>query len=1030
MIAFPLLILHVFVAVTGKGTMLGRHLIWLCLGWLLTGAPAMAQNADAIAAADAAIAAGDLAGAQQQLLSALTATVAPDVIGAASIRLSHIAQLRGNLAVAEVPLRDALKRLAGDNPAARPASAAIYLQLGAIALARGDTSRAQLALMKGIAIGKGVAPNDPMLLEAELTLATAEIRAFRLSEATARLADIEPRLTSMSPRMKALYQSTTGELAFRQYDYAHALTAQQRARELLLALNGANHAETARVETALGSSLFSAGRYAEATAMLQHAVAVYDRDTRFYAPALAVALVNLGQVYYATGRTSLAIATLDRAVALAQQSAGQGGQTEATALLHRGYAKLRQNDFGAAAADLQAATDIWAKPGTANRRAAAGAGVWLAEAERRAGRFEDASAVLDHSAAVLADIFGAESYAVSDVLLGRGELAMAREQPDQAITFLNHALTIRTAAVGPNHIASLEVRSVLAVALALNGDIRAARQTIAAVTMVVRQRMALQSLSGSGMPLDEVEAARRLLGRHVMILAIAQKTVPDDQAEIVSEAFDIGQLARASAAGRAIADLGVRQSLGNVQAAAALREAQERVLRWQMAERALSAQVAAAESQSDLLSARQGVETLRVAAAEANAAFAKAYPAQTKVATAASASVGDIRQSLRTGEALLSYLTPENQSFLWLVTKQRAALIPIDHDSAWFGERIRTLRATVNPKEVSDLSDILPFATDAAADLYANLIQPAGLSAEDVHLIIVPDGTLQSLPFAALLSGRVAAPEDFAGYRQLPWLIRERDITILPEIGALVAFRTTIRPSAAEEPFFGVGDPLLAGTGTPDSASATTADLLRSLPPLPEAADELDALAAALEAPPTAVVTSTAATEAMIKSATLKNYRVIAFATHGLVAGDFGRLREPGLVLTPPATAQGDDDGLLTAGEIADLKLDADWVILSACNTAAADGTPGAEGLSGLARGFFFAGSRALLVSQWEVLSVAAVQLTTSALQHLANEPQIGKAAALRLSMLGLMAPEQEDYLSHPIFWAPFELVGEGGAIP
>jgi CHAT domain-containing protein len=1010
--------------------MLRRCLTWLCLGWLLVGAPALAQNADTITAADTAIATGDLAGAQQQLISILAATVTPDVIGAASIRLSHIAQLRGDLAMAEVPLREALKRLPASDASARSASAALYLQLGAIALARGDMSRAQLALMKGIAIGKEVAPNDPVLLEAELTLVTAEIRAFRLSEAAARLVDIEPRLASAPPRLNALYQSTTGELFFRQYDYARALAAQRKAHDLLLALYGADHVETARAETALGSSLFSAGRYADATTMLQHAVAVYDRDTRFYAPALAVALVNLGQVYYTTGRTSVAVAALDRAIVLAHDGAGLGGQIEATARLHRGYAKLRQNDFDAAAADLQAAVDIWTRPETANRRAAAGAGVWLAEAERRASRFTDASATLDRSAAVLTDIFGAESYAVSDVLLGQGELAMARGQPEQAITLLKHALAIRSATVGPDHIASLDVGSVLAVALARRGDIEVARQNIAAVTTVVRQRMALQSLSGSGMPLDEVEAARRLLGRHVAILAMAQKAMSGDEAEIVNEAFDIGQLARVSAAGGAIADLGKRQSLENTQAATALRGVQEHVLRWQMAERALSAQVAAAQSQSDLLGAQQNVERLRVAATEANSAFAEAYPAQAKAVTGASASVGDIRQVLRTGEALLSYLTLEDQSFLWLVTNQRAALIPIDHDSAWFGDRIRALRATVNPREVSDLSDILPFATDDAADLYASLIQPADLSAEDLHLIIVPDGTLQSLPFATLLSNRVVAPEDFSGYRQLPWLIRDRDITILPEVGALVAFRGAVKPSAAKEPFLGIGDPLLAGTGTPEPTSATTAELLRSLPPLPEAADELNALATALKAPPAAVVTSTAATEAMVKSAALENYRVIAFATHGLVAGDFGRLREPGLVLTPPATAQGEDDGLLTVGEIADLKLDADWVILSACNTAAADGTPGAEGLSGLARGFFFAGSRALLVSQWEVLSVAAVQLTTGTLQHLANEPRIGKAAALRLSILGLMTPEQDDYLAHPIFWAPFELVGEGGAVP
>ena len=100
-----------------------------------------------------------------------------------------------------------------------------------------------------------------------------------------------------------------------------------------------------------------------------------------------------------------------------------------------------------------------------------------------------------------------------------------------------------------------------------------------------------------------------------------------------------------------------------------------------------------------------------------------------------------------------------------------------------------------------------------------------------------------------------------------------------------------------------------------------------------------------------------------------------AGATHGLVAGDVKGIGEPALVLTIPATPTADDDGLLTASEVAQLKLNADWVVLSACNTMAGD-RPGAEALSGLARAFFYAGSRALLVSHWTVESNAAARLS------------------------------------------------------
>jgi CHAT domain-containing protein len=118
---------------------------------------------------------------------------------------------------------------------------------------------------------------------------------------------------------------------------------------------------------------------------------------------------------------------------------------------------------------------------------------------------------------------------------------------------------------------------------------------------------------------------------------------------------------------------------------------------------------------------------------------------------------------------------------------------------------------------------------------------------------------------------------------------------------------------------------------------------------------------------------------------TLDRYRVIDFATHGLLFG----LTEPALVLTPPAEVTQDNDGLLTASKIATLKLNADWVVLSACNTAAGDGTPDGGGLSGLAKAFFYAGARSLLVSHWPVSSTATVKLTIGAFVELAKDPTI-----------------------------------------
>ena len=136
--------------------------------------------------------------------------------------------------------------------------------------------------------------------------------------------------------------------------------------------------------------------------------------------------------------------------------------------------------------------------------------------------------------------------------------------------------------------------------------------------------------------------------------------------------------------------------------------------------------------------------------------------------------------------------------------------------------------------------------------------------------------------------------------------------------------------------------------------------------------------------------------------------------------------------MTPPAKGTSDakmlerDDGFLTASEIAALKLDADWVMLSACNTAGADGQT-AEALSGMARAFFYAGARALLVSHWEVGSDAAVKLTTRAFAEMNANPQIGRAEAFRVAMRALIE-KGSAFDAHPSQWAPFVVVGEGAA--
>ena len=149
-----------------------------------------------------------------------------------------------------------------------------------------------------------------------------------------------------------------------------------------------------------------------------------------------------------------------------------------------------------------------------------------------------------------------------------------------------------------------------------------------------------------------------------------------------------------------------------------------------------------------------------------------------------------------------------------------------------------------------------------------------------------------------------------------------------------------------------------------EDGSANRTMLSRGLQRQPETATELRAVAQNVGAPASSIYLRQAASETTVKRAALADYRVVYCATHGLVAGEIKGLAEPSLALTLPKNPNDIDDGLLTASEVAQLKLNADWVVLSACN---AGDKPGAEALSGLARAFFYAGARALLVSHWAV---------------------------------------------------------------
>lgn len=450
--------------------------------------------------------------------------------------------------------------------------------------------------------------------------------------------------------------------------------------------------------------------------------------------------------------------------------------------------------------------------------------------------------------------------------------------------------------------------------------------------------------------------------------------------------------------------------------------------------------------------------------------------------------VGEMQALLRDDEVLIQYYVPPLPYYgwakgtVWAISRRAVRLVALPvtakeiddqvaalrcglDEAAWLTDAGRTRCANLLGLQPEDIAEAakppLRFSAERAHALYAALFSGIEDMTRGQQLLVVPSGPLSALPLQVLLTSQ---PSPGAALRDMPWLGTRQPITILPSAGSLGALRTREpRLMRADKPYIGFGNPLLRG-GEGDEAQAelarerstcqrpgevriaqatvahaparpvnrnglaSLADLDR-LGPLPETADELCDVAAGLGAEDGSVLLGKAASERALKKlnadGVLARYRILHFATHGALSGEIEGSAEPGLVLTPPQAASRDDDGYLTASEITELDIAADWVILSACNTAGG-ANQDLTSLSGLARAFFYAGARALLVSHWAVNSQASVLLATRAFGALARDPSIGRAEAMRAAMASLATSDQP-YQNHPSYWAPFVLVGEGG---
>jgi CHAT domain-containing protein len=415
----------------------------------------------------------------------------------------------------------------------------------------------------------------------------------------------------------------------------------------------------------------------------------------------------------------------------------------------------------------------------------------------------------------------------------------------------------------------------------------------------------------------------------------------------------------------------------------------------------------------------------------------------------------EIQALLSHDEAVVLFAVTDKESYVVAITRQSADWKPIPRGAETLSQQVAAFRRGLDVGKANDASGKSGlFDLALANELYGTLLgQVEPLVKDKRSLLVVPSGALTALPFHLLVTERPAAviPDTFDGYREAAWLLKRQAVSVLPSVASLKTLRVSARKEQSPKPMTGFGDPLFnpsqqgsgdklgaiksAARGVTNAAytdfwkgaGVDRARLAQALPQLPDTADELNAVAKDLGVSASDIHLGEDASETTVKRAPLADYGIVYFATHGLVAGDVKGVAEPALVLSLPKQPSELDDGLLTASEVAQLKLNADWVVLSACNTIAGD-RPGAEALSGLARSFFYAGARALLVSHWAVDSEAATRLTTSTFDRLKANPKLGRSEALRQAMLAYLNDRSSPRNAYPAFWAPFALIGEGAA--
>jgi CHAT domain-containing protein/tetratricopeptide (TPR) repeat protein len=426
---------------------------------------------------------------------------------------------------------------------------------------------------------------------------------------------------------------------------------------------------------------------------------------------------------------------------------------------------------------------------------------------------------------------------------------------------------------------------------------------------------------------------------------------------------------------------------------------------------------------------------LETALAGTEAALWREFPQYMELVAPRRLDAARLQALLRPGEAMLSFVLLRQRSALFVMTRERFAVVPLAPGRTAVASRIRELRAPIEAVAVQgDLAGLQALDPALLHKLYGELFQPAaGLLAGISRLIVVGDGTLYTLPLGMLVerygeeerrrfaASRAAGPP-LAEYVSLPYLGNRYRFSYLPSASALAALREAPpAPRNHAEQLVAFADPRF-GKG-----AGTAAPLRGGLAPLPETAEEAHRIAGILDGARTRLLIGEAAQEHAAKQPAMADARYVLFATHGVLGGEFVEetetaAQQPALALSTAGDLHGEDGWLTMREVVEEVRLGADLIVLSACNTAGGSG--GGEGFAGLTRAFMYAGARGLVVSHWAVESAATRDLMVEMFRRLRAGADASVALAEAQRALRAVAGHPFSR-AHPFFWAPFVFVGD-----